>query len=122
MDKSGLWKVEGYLGHFMDESKETYTLIEQLIENRTLSKMEDARIVLPEGKIEADTIRGFLEGVTWPPCFSRGNVKPDGALYINAFPMGAVLNYMSGIVCSRNTCIVKQDTPSNASSTPSAAS
>ena len=32
---------------------------------------------------------------------SRGNVKPDGALCISAFPMGAVLNYMSGIMCSR---------------------
>ena len=116
MDKVAFGRLRDILGHFMDESKETYTPIEQLIGNRTLSKTEDARIVLPEGKIEADTIRGFLEGVTWPPCFSRGNVNPDDVLYIIAFPMGAVLNYNNGIVCSRNACIVKQDIPSNTSS------
>ena len=25
-----------------------------------------------------------LESITWPPCFSRNNVKPDGAFYIDA--------------------------------------
>ena len=87
---------------------------------RTPPKAEHARIVLPEGQIEAGTISSFLHGITWPPCFSRGNVKPDEALYINAFPMGAVLNYMSGIVRSRNACIIKQNTPFDASSAPDA--
>ena len=48
------------------------------------------------------------------PYFSRGNVKADGALYTNAFPMGAVLNYMSGVTCSRNACIVEHNTLDNA--------
>ena len=25
-----------------------------------------------------------LESITWPPCFFRNNVKPDGAFYIDA--------------------------------------
>ena len=25
-----------------------------------------------------------LESITWPPCFFRNNVKPDGASYIDA--------------------------------------
>ncbi|CAE7031882.1 lkhA [Symbiodinium sp. CCMP2592] len=40
---------------------------------------------------------------TWPNCFTRNNVKPDGAPFIEAFPLGIVLNYCLGLVCSRAT-------------------
>ena len=51
-------------------------------------------------------------------CISRGGAAADDALYINAFSVGAVLNYMIGIMCSRNACTVKQNTLFDASSVP----
>ena len=57
----------------MEQCEEKYAPQWQFIGKRTPSKAEDRSIVLPEGKIECDHIRGFLEDISWPPCISRGN-------------------------------------------------
>ena len=43
--------------------------------------------------------------MAWPPCFSRKDVQPDGMLYIEAFPMGMVINYHRGLRCSRTLSV-----------------
>ncbi len=42
--------------------------------------------------VSFEYVRAVLDRITWPDCFSRNNVKPHGALSINAFPMGIVLD------------------------------
>ncbi|CAE7938265.1 lkhA [Symbiodinium necroappetens] len=67
-------------------------------------RLQDRAIDLPEeGQIRFEHVEKALGQITWPNCFTRNNVKPDGAPFIEAFPLGIVLNYCLGLVCSRAT-------------------
>ncbi len=95
---------QALMEHLLDDmmrAREECSPPESLVEWRGPSKLEDRAIGLPAGKVLPEFVHRALEGITWPPCFSRPNVKPDGALYFSVFPMGMVNNYHRGLLCSR---------------------
>ena len=59
-----------------------------------------ASVVPPAGEVTHEYVLAVLETITFPPCLSRNNVQPDGAMFINAFPMSRILNYQLGLMCS----------------------
>eukprot|EP00434_Breviolum_minutum_P039609 symbB.v1.2.035177.t2/scaffold4679.1/size42772/5 len=67
-----------------------------------INRDQDKAIDIPE-KISFGDVWTALNQITWPNCFTRNNVRPDGAPFIEAFPLGVVLNYALGLVCSRPT-------------------
>ena len=66
-------------------------------------KNEDRAIMVPEGIVDISCALAALEAIPFQICFSRENVKPDGSPFILAFPLGIVLNYCTGLCCSRVT-------------------
>ena len=79
--------------------------LESLIGGRKApSKSNDAAIVT-DGVISDEYVTKILEEFSWPDCYSRANVRPEGSLFISAFPMGAVLNYCQGLMCSRTLSV-----------------
>merc|ERR1711879_753605 len=59
---------------------------------------ENKLIEIPEGVVLPSHVLRGLQQVTWPHCFSRENVRPDGNQSIEAFPMGFVKAY-TGRIC-----------------------
>ena len=79
--------------------------LESLIGGRKApSKSNDAAIVT-DGVISDEYVTKILEEFSWPDCYSRANVRPEGSLFISAFPMGAVLNYCQCLMCSRTLSV-----------------
>lgn len=72
-------------------------------QHKPVIKAQDRAIdvPLPASEVSPEYVRQVLEGITWPACFSRNNVKPDDVPFIQAFPLGMVNNYCLGLCCSR---------------------
>jgi len=89
----------------LQQCREDYSLLETFHGGQgRYSRAEDRAIDLPEeGQVRFEHVEKALGQITWPNCFTRNNVKPDGAPFIEAFPLGIVLNYCLGLVCSRAT-------------------
>lgn len=109
-EKSEAQAVKAALAGVLSECRDLYALPEQLLVKPKINRQEDNTIEVPAwfaDNTESKTYVGEVlnEKITWPMCFSRGNVMPEGASYISAFPMGAVLNYCQGLMPSRTLSI-----------------
>eukprot|EP00927_Polykrikos_kofoidii_P049182 TRINITY_DN43291_c0_g1_i1.p1 TRINITY_DN43291_c0_g1~~TRINITY_DN43291_c0_g1_i1.p1 ORF type:complete len:1517 (+),score=273.65 TRINITY_DN43291_c0_g1_i1:213-4553(+) len=60
-------------------------------------------IAASDSVVSGGRLTAVLEALPWPTCVSRGNVRPEGAPYVHAFPFGMVQNYRCGLCCSRAT-------------------
>jgi len=86
----------------IEKARMEYKSRQELAGRRGPNRAQDASVIIPDGEIQNEHITATLNAHTWPPCYSRPNVTPDGALYISAFCMGLVLNYHQGLMCSRH--------------------
>ena len=57
---------------------------------------ERAAWLVEQERKEKEHVAKALNSSSWPPCFARNKVRPDGALYISALPLGIVLTIASG--------------------------
>eukprot|EP00929_Paragymnodinium_shiwhaense_P047967 TRINITY_DN24322_c0_g1_i1.p1 TRINITY_DN24322_c0_g1~~TRINITY_DN24322_c0_g1_i1.p1 ORF type:complete len:2197 (-),score=461.11 TRINITY_DN24322_c0_g1_i1:336-6926(-) len=87
----------------LEACRRAFARMETLHGTRGPVRAEDRVIVVPEGSIAPADAETALTGITWPNCFSRQNVKPDGLPFIYAFPLGAVLSYSTGLCASTAT-------------------
>ena len=85
--------------------REEYGTHMMLMERKGPFKPEDRFTEIPVGPVTPNFVGKALEGITRLLFFTRKNVQPDGALIIDAFPMGTVLNYHRGLMCSRTLTI-----------------
>lgn len=86
----------------LKQCREDFAPLEAIHGQGRYSRAEDKAIEVPD-RVTFEQVTKALTQITWPNCFTRNNVRPDGAPFIEAFPLGVVLNYALGLVCSRPT-------------------